>query len=110
MRRYLVDDLRRRDAEDLPLEDVIEPLTLAWEELPHPLAVVEPRDDLGDVEPALHVEISEGVLRVVEAPRVLLLEQVDHLHDDPARSEDLVLLGLYLYVTRRTRIEEVDTT
>ena len=90
VRRYLVDDLGRRDAEDLLLEDVVEPGSVVWEELAHLLTVEQALNDFSDVEAALHVEVGEGVVRVVEAARVLLLEEVHHLHDHVSGCEYLV--------------------
>ena len=97
VRRYLVDDLGRREAEDLLLENVIEPSSVIREKLTHLFTVKQTLYNLGDVETTLHVEVGEGVLRVVETAWVFLLEQVYHLHDHVPGREDLVgLLRRYV--------------
>ena len=88
----VVDDLTQHEAEDLPFQDMPEPLLGVGEGDFELFAAVQPLDDLRDVESRLHVEIDEGLFRVVKNAGILLCKRIDHAPDDGARREDLVRL------------------
>lgn len=50
-----VDDLRRRESVDLMGEDVLEPCCSVGVFLIHDVGLIQPLDDLGDVQARLHV-------------------------------------------------------
>lgn len=83
-----VDDPGGGHAVDLFLEDVAHPLPVVRDDCLHCGASVQAFDDLRDVEAGLHVEVGEGLFRVVEAARVLFLQLVNHHPDDAPGRED----------------------
>ena len=86
----LIDDLGRSNAVHLMFEDMSQTNVIVREVSTHCLTVVQAFDDFGDVHARFHIQISERVGRIVEAAGILLLEHIDHLHHDFARSEDLI--------------------
>ena len=82
-----VDNLRRSEPVDLLGEDMVKPFRIIGEEPLHSLAVVQALYDLRDVHSGLHIHVDEGLVRVVVAAGVLLLEPVDHVFDRGAGRE-----------------------
>ena len=85
-----VDDLSRRKPIDLFSKDMLQPGVIVREGLPHFLAAVEALDDLRNVQAGLHVGIEEGLVGVIEAAGVFLLQQIHHLLHHPLGGKDLV--------------------
>ena len=105
-----VDAFRGRQAVDLVLEDMAQTRLLVGIGTAQALAVVETAHYLRDILSRLHIQVGEGLCRVVEASGILLFQHVHHALHHLLWREDLVgLLGRNIVedVLRHPRVEIV---
>ena len=85
-----VDDLRRSKTVDLMLKDVAQPLGAVRKLLLHLLTLIKTFDDLRDIQTGFHIQIDKGLILIIKASGILLLQNIDHVFHHIFGCEDLV--------------------
>ena len=99
--RNAIDNFRRGQTIDLLFKDVFQPLLGVRECGFHTLALIQALHDFGNVQTRFHVQVNEGLVRVVKAAGIFFFQKRYHLGNSCFRRKDLVC------ALRRDVVEDV---
>lgn len=96
-----IDNFRRSQTVDLLFKDMFQPLLGVRERGFHALALIQALHDFGNVQTRFHVQVNEGLVRVVKAAGIFFFQKRYHLCNGCFRRKDLVR------ALRRNVVEDV---